>query len=50
MIRFFETLLFEHNLFYVLAAAVICVLGMIATVNVYRWARHEEGTAWLDTA
>jgi len=50
MIRFFETLFFGHNLYFVLAAAVIRIFDTIATVNVYRRARPEEGTAWLDTA
>jgi len=50
MIRFFETLFFGHNLYFVLVAAAICVLGTIATVNVNRRARREESTTWLDTA
>ena len=43
MTRFFETLIFGHNLYFVTAALVICVLGTIAIVNVYRRASLEEG-------
>ena len=36
-------MIFGHNPYFVIAALVICVLGTIATVNVYRRARREEG-------